>query len=71
DIEIYPQWFLKNFFLKSIIGASHHSLHHKHYKYNFGLYFTWWDKLKKTESPEFSNKQAPPPPASRLASPAS
>lgn len=52
DIEIYPkngyrlwsQW---------IIGASHHSLHHKYYKYNFGLYFTFWDRIKNTESPGF------------------
>ncbi len=51
DIEIYPKPFTKNFFGKWIIGATHHSLHHKQYKYNFGLYFTWWDKIKKTESP--------------------
>ncbi len=60
NIEIYPQWFLRNFFGKSVIGATHHSLHHKHYKHNFGLYFTWWDKLSKTESPiytEFADKR--------------
>jgi sterol desaturase/sphingolipid hydroxylase (fatty acid hydroxylase superfamily) len=38
---------------KWIIGATHHSLHHKQFKYNYGLYFTFWDKLKKTESPLF------------------
>lgn len=53
DIEIYPKWFAKNFFTRSLIGASHHSLHHKQYKYNFGLYFTWWDRLGKTESPVY------------------
>jgi Delta7-sterol 5-desaturase len=53
DIEVYPKWFSKNIFTRSIIGATHHSLHHKQYKYNFGLYFTWWDKLTKTESPVY------------------
>ncbi len=53
DIEIYPGWFSRNFFGKSVIGATHHSLHHKQYKYNFGLYFTWWDRLSKTESPVY------------------
>ena len=53
DIEIYPKWFSKNIVTRSVIGASHHSLHHKQYKYNFGLYFTWWDKLTKTESPVY------------------
>jgi len=51
DIEVYPKWFQKNFFGKWIIGASHHSLHHKQYQYNYGLYFTLWDKVSKTESP--------------------
>lgn len=53
DIEIYPARFHKNFFGKWLIGATHHSLHHKQFKYNFGLYFTFWDKWKKTESPVF------------------
>jgi len=51
DIEIYPRNFYKHFFGKWLIGASHHSLHHKQFKYNYGLYFTFWDKWKKTESP--------------------
>ncbi len=51
DIEIYPKNFYKHFLGKWLIGASHHSLHHKQFKYNYGLYFTFWDKWKKTESP--------------------
>jgi Delta7-sterol 5-desaturase len=51
DIEIYPKNFHKHFFGRWLIGASHHSLHHKQFKYNYGLYFTFWDKWKKTESP--------------------
>lgn len=52
DIEIYPKNSYK-IWSKWIIGASHHSLHHKFYKYNFGLYFTFWDRLRSTESPAF------------------
>ena len=51
DIELYPKKFAEHFIGKWLIGATHHSLHHKQYKYNFGLYFTFWDKWKKTESP--------------------
>ena len=51
DIEVYSESFRKNIFGRWLIGASHHALHHKQYKYNFGLYFTFWDKWKKTESP--------------------
>jgi Delta7-sterol 5-desaturase len=55
DIEIYPNNFHEHFIGKWLIGATHHSLHHRQFKYNFGLYFTFWDKLKKTESPLFKN----------------
>lgn len=53
EIETYPANFHKHFIGKWIIGATHHSLHHKQFKYNFGLYFTFWDRWKKTESPKF------------------
>jgi sterol desaturase/sphingolipid hydroxylase (fatty acid hydroxylase superfamily) len=36
---------------KWFIGATHHALHHKQFRYNYGLYFTFWDKTSKTESP--------------------
>ncbi|MEO9021334.1 MAG: sterol desaturase family protein [Ginsengibacter sp.] len=51
-IEIYPKN-PQNILTKWVIGATHHSLHHKQFKYNFGLYFTFWDKIEKTQSPEF------------------
>jgi len=51
DIEIYPARFHKQFLGRWLIGATHHSLHHKQFKYNYGLYFTFWDKWKHTESP--------------------
>ncbi|MCW3074792.1 MAG: sterol desaturase [Flaviaesturariibacter sp.] len=51
DIEVYPKGFHKHFFGRWLIGATHHSLHHKQFKYNYGLYFTFWDKWKGTESP--------------------
>lgn len=51
DIEIYPKGFYKHIVGKWLIGATHHSLHHKQFKYNYGLYFTFWDKWKRTESP--------------------
>jgi lathosterol oxidase len=53
DIELYPSWFNKNIIGKWLVGATHHSLHHKQFRYNYGLYFTFWDKWKKTESPFF------------------
>lgn len=56
DIEIYPRNWFGNILGKHVIGATHHSLHHKFYRYNFGLYFTFWDKWGKTESPSFKKE---------------
>ncbi|MDR6563458.1 MULTISPECIES: sterol desaturase family protein [unclassified Arcicella] len=53
DIEIYPKNIVGNQLGKYMIGATHHSHHHKYYRYNYGLYFTFWDKIGKTESPNF------------------
>src|SRR5687767_5890132 len=53
EIESYPANFHKHIIGKWIIGATHHSLHHKQFRYNYGLYFTFWDKIVKTESPKF------------------
>jgi sterol desaturase/sphingolipid hydroxylase (fatty acid hydroxylase superfamily) len=56
DIELYPAKFHRHPVGKWLIGATHHSLHHKQFKFNYGLYFTFWDKWKGTESPEFEKR---------------
>ena len=53
DIEVYPAWAGKHWFWKWWIGATHHALHHKQFKYNYGLYFTFWDTFMQTESPQY------------------
>ncbi|WP_273275176.1 sterol desaturase family protein [Roseivirga sp.] len=53
NVEIYPKGFYKHWLGKWFIGATHHSLHHTQYRYNFGLYFTFWDKWMKTESAKY------------------
>ena len=47
--EMFPSWWNKHPITKWIIGATHHDLHHKKFTFNFGLYFTFWDRLMKTE----------------------
>lgn len=54
NIEIFPLSFQHSKIGRWVIGATHHSLHHSQFKYNYGLYFTIWDRLKKTESPSYS-----------------
>jgi len=52
-VELYPKGANKHWLWKWIIGATHHDLHHKQFRYNFGLYFTFWDKWMGTESPKY------------------
>ncbi len=33
--------------------TTHHDLHHQDGRTNFGLYFSWWDRLMETEHPEY------------------
>ena len=53
NTELYPQDFHRHWFGRWWIGATHHSLHHSQFRYNYGLYFTFWDKWMRTESPDF------------------
>jgi sterol desaturase/sphingolipid hydroxylase (fatty acid hydroxylase superfamily) len=55
-VEVYPAGFEKSPIGKWLIGAVHHDIHHKKFRYNFGLYFTFWDKWMKTESPDYESR---------------
>ena len=52
-VEVYPSFFNKNWFTKWIIGATHHDIHHKRATFNYGLYFTFWDRWMGTEHRKF------------------
>jgi len=51
--ELMPRW-LRHTFLFEIINTSvHHNLHHSKFKGNYGLYFRVWDRICKTEHPDY------------------
>ena len=33
--------------------TTHHDLHHSQAHWNYGLYFTWWDRWMGTEHPDY------------------
>jgi sterol desaturase/sphingolipid hydroxylase (fatty acid hydroxylase superfamily) len=53
-VELFPHWWLQAPALRWITTTTHHDLHHSHSGFNFGLYFTWWDRWMKTEHPEYA-----------------
>jgi len=48
-VEVLSDKCQKKTLLKSVNTPTSHSLHHKKYKGNYGLYVNWWDKWMKTE----------------------
>lgn len=51
--EIFPRGWLDRPLLRAITTTTHHDLHHSQGRYNYGLYFTWWDRWMGTEHPEY------------------
>jgi len=47
--EVYPESWIKGWWGRHIITASHHNLHHTQFKGNYGLYFRFWDKVCGTD----------------------
>lgn len=47
--ELYPRAFMQNRVLRVVFNTStHHNMHHRYNKGNYGLYFNLWDRLMKT-----------------------
>jgi Delta7-sterol 5-desaturase len=46
--EIYPKGFSRNWFGKWLNTSVNHNLHHQYFKGNYGLYFTFWDRIMGT-----------------------
>jgi sterol desaturase/sphingolipid hydroxylase (fatty acid hydroxylase superfamily) len=47
--EIYPKRWMRGWFGRHVITATHHNLHHTRFACNYGLYFRFWDKLMGTD----------------------
>lgn len=52
--ELHPRGFADHWFWGNFTTTTHHDLHHSGgFGCNFGLYFTWWDRLMGTEHPRY------------------
>ena len=51
--EIMPRGAARHWLARYWVSGMHHSQHHRYFKYNFGLFFTWWDHWFKTEHPGY------------------
>lgn len=46
--ETFPTWITNGKIGKWQNTSTNHNIHHQHSKYNFGLYFTFWDRIMNT-----------------------
>jgi sterol desaturase/sphingolipid hydroxylase (fatty acid hydroxylase superfamily) len=52
--EFHPAWFADHWFWGWFTTTTHHDLHHSGgFGCNFGLYFTFWDRVCGTEHPRY------------------
>jgi sterol desaturase/sphingolipid hydroxylase (fatty acid hydroxylase superfamily) len=51
--EMNAPGFTKGKFTRWLNTTTHHSMHHSHFNYNYGLYFNFWDKLMGTNHEKY------------------
>jgi Delta7-sterol 5-desaturase len=57
--EFFPRWWLASPLTRWVNTTTHHDLHHNgSFNHNYGLYFTWWDKMMGTEHPKYAERFA-------------
>jgi sterol desaturase/sphingolipid hydroxylase (fatty acid hydroxylase superfamily) len=55
-VELMPRVWLAGWWGRWLTTTLHHDLHHAHGGHNFGLYFTWWDRIGGTQHPEYPQR---------------
>ena len=52
-VSVEPARLLRGWWGRWMTTTAHHDLHHERGRYNYGLYFAWWDRLMGTEHPDY------------------
>ena len=54
--ELYPKGFNKHWLGKWINTSVNHNQHHQYFKGNYGLYFTFWDRIMGTIRKDYDQR---------------
>jgi Delta7-sterol 5-desaturase len=57
-VELEPRGWLATWWGAWFTTTLHHDMHHEHGRYNYGLYFAWWDRWCGTEHPDYRRRLA-------------
>ncbi|MGR4869302.1 sterol desaturase family protein [Variovorax sp. LARHSF232] len=55
-LELMPRTWLGGWWGRWLTTTLHHDMHHAFGRCNYGLYFTWWDRLCRTEHPAYRER---------------
>jgi sterol desaturase/sphingolipid hydroxylase (fatty acid hydroxylase superfamily) len=55
-VEVFPRGFAGRRWTRLHTTTTHHDLHHRDFRGNYGLYFGWWDTLFGTEHPDYRHE---------------
>lgn len=53
--ELFPKGFTNHSLFKWHNTSTHHNMHHRLVKCNYGLYFNFWDRVMKTNHPHYED----------------
>jgi sterol desaturase/sphingolipid hydroxylase (fatty acid hydroxylase superfamily) len=51
--EVLPKGFASQRIFRWHNTSVHHNMHHRYFRYNYGLYFNFWDRVMKTNHPDY------------------
>lgn len=54
--EFYPKGFVRNPVGRWLITATHHNMHHRTFRHNYGFYLLFWDRLMGTNHPAYETQ---------------
>lgn len=54
--EVLPSGSARHWLGRWLISGVHHTEHHRYFRYNFGLFFTFWDVWMKTEHVKYQEE---------------
>lgn len=54
--ELYPKGFNKHWLGKWFNTSVNHNMHHQYFKGNYGLYFTFWDRVMHTMQDDYDQR---------------
>lgn len=52
--ELFPKGTNRHWLFKWLNTSVNHNMHHQFFRGNYGLYFTWWDRLMKTTHQQYN-----------------